>query len=81
MLRFKELPNRLVLLSLNFNSIFEPSSLLVFFLSSSPILSPLSNFLSLTFHEFSSPDGVLKRDPRMVERKKTGLAKARKAYT
>lgn len=26
-------------------------------------------------------DGVLKRDPRMVERKKTGLAKARKAYT
>ncbi|KAK0562113.1 37S ribosomal protein S9, mitochondrial [Tilletia horrida] len=26
-------------------------------------------------------EGVLKRDPRMVERKKTGLAKARKAYT
>lgn len=26
-------------------------------------------------------DGVLKRDPRMVERKKTGLAKARKAFT
>lgn len=26
-------------------------------------------------------DGVYKRDPRMVERKKTGLAKARKAYT
>lgn len=26
-------------------------------------------------------DGVLLRDPRMVERKKTGLAKARKAYT
>lgn len=26
-------------------------------------------------------DGVLIRDPRMVERKKTGLAKARKAYT
>ncbi|EPQ29232.1 uncharacterized protein PFL1_02987 [Pseudozyma flocculosa PF-1] len=26
-------------------------------------------------------DGVLKRDPRVVERKKTGLAKARKAYT
>lgn len=28
-----------------------------------------------------SKDGVLTRDPRMVERKKTGLAKARKAYT
>lgn len=27
------------------------------------------------------PDGVLHRDPRMVERKKPGLAKARKAYT
>jgi ribosomal protein S9 len=26
-------------------------------------------------------DGVLIRDKRMVERKKTGLAKARKAYT
>ncbi|PWY99909.1 LOW QUALITY PROTEIN: ribosomal protein S5 domain 2-like protein [Testicularia cyperi] len=26
-------------------------------------------------------DGILKRDPRMVERKKTGLAKARKAFT
>lgn len=26
-------------------------------------------------------DGVFKRDPRQVERKKTGLAKARKAYT
>lgn len=26
-------------------------------------------------------DGVLKRDPRMVERKKTGKAKARKAFT
>ncbi|SJX62357.1 related to MRPS9-mitochondrial ribosomal protein, small subunit [Sporisorium reilianum f. sp. reilianum] len=26
-------------------------------------------------------DGVVKRDPRMVERKKTGLAKARKAFT
>ncbi|KAE8219777.1 hypothetical protein CF319_g6591 [Tilletia indica] len=26
-------------------------------------------------------EGVLMRDPRMVERKKTGLAKARKAYT
>lgn len=26
-------------------------------------------------------DGVLKRDPRMVERKKTGYAKAKKAYT
>lgn len=24
---------------------------------------------------------LLRRDPRMVERKKTGLAKARKAYT
>lgn len=28
-----------------------------------------------------SKDGVLKRDPRMVERKKPGLAKARKAFT
>ncbi|WFD27536.1 37S ribosomal protein S9, mitochondrial [Malassezia nana] len=28
-----------------------------------------------------SKDGVLLRDPRMVERKKPGLAKARKAYT
>ena len=28
-----------------------------------------------------SKDGVLNRDPRMVERKKPGLAKARKAYT
>lgn len=26
-------------------------------------------------------DGVLKRDPRMVERKKTGMLKARKAFT
>ncbi|CEH14741.1 Mitochondrial/chloroplast ribosomal protein S9 [Ceraceosorus bombacis] len=26
-------------------------------------------------------DGIIRRDPRVVERKKTGLAKARKAYT
>ncbi|PWN90168.1 ribosomal protein S5 domain 2-like protein [Acaromyces ingoldii] len=32
-------------------------------------------------HDLLKADGVLKRDPRMVERKKTGLAKARKAYT
>ena len=34
-----------------------------------------------TFAPTLTTDGVLIRDPRMVERKKPGLAKARKAYT
>lgn len=34
-----------------------------------------------TFSSTLTTDGVLIRDPRMVERKKPGLAKARKAYT
>lgn len=37
--------------------------------------------LRVSVREVLGRDGVLKRDPRMVERKKTGLAKARKAYT
>lgn len=37
--------------------------------------------LSESVREVLLRDGVFKRDPRMVERKKTGLAKARKAYT
>ena len=32
-------------------------------------------------YSWLTTDGVLLRDPRMVERKKPGLAKARKAYT
>ncbi|CAO1631105.1 unnamed protein product [Sympodiomycopsis kandeliae] len=37
--------------------------------------------ISNSVRRLLSKDGVLKRDPRMVERKKTGKAKARTAYT
>ncbi|WFD36138.1 37S ribosomal protein S9, mitochondrial [Malassezia cuniculi] len=42
---------------------------------------PDAERIALETRSVLSKDGVLNRDPRMVERKKPGLAKARKAYT
>jgi len=45
------------------------------------IARALQNFDPAAYRALLKRSGILKRDPRMVERKKPGLAKARKAFT